>query len=317
MEFDSIDAEAVEFDVVRKGYDRLQVEDFRQKIGKSMARLEEQRKLAEVRSERTARELEDLRARAEATIQETVASRARMIAASQEGSVGETATGLTTGRATIEAQSIIEKATSHATSIHAEAEAVLAGAMSTSAKIHNDRNQVLGTVDAERTALIAAADEEADAIRAAALEDAERAREEAIAGADEIRRLARADASALVEDARQQSAEIAAAADRQRDQILARAERSAASVGKPPSEAGMPIPEPAQPFAAPARSDDLDEIAIDLREDANEDELEPAIRAERASRYRSRSANLPSLGDDARSVIGSLESLRSKEPEDD
>lgn len=320
MEFEAIDVETFKFDVVRKGYDRLQVEDFLQKISTSMARLEERRKLAEVRSERAARELEDLRGRADATIQETVASRARMIAASPEDPtdpMGETATGLTAGQATIEAQNIIEQATSHATSIHAEAEAVLASAMSTSAKIHTDRNQVLGSVDAERAALIATAGEEADAIRAAALEDAERAREEANARADEIRRLARADASALVDDARQQSAEIAAAADRQRDQILARAEGSGASVGDPPSEAETPIPEPAHPFAAPDRSDDLDEIAVDLREDANESELEPAIRRQRASRYKSRSANLPSLGNDAGSVIGSLESLRSKEPEDE
>lgn len=313
MEFESIDVETFKFDVVRKGYDRLQVENFLQKISTSMARLEERRKLAEVRSEQATRELEDLRARAETTIQDTVAARARMIAASTErpndDPVVSAAPGLTAGQATIEAQQIIEQATSHATSIHAEAEAVLASALSTSAKIHSERDVVLGSVDAERAALIAAAAEEADAIRAVALEEAELTRAEANARADEIRRLARADASALVEDARNQSAEIAAAADRQRDQILARAARPGALVGEPTSDAGPP--------AVPSHADDADKIAIDLREDAAQHALEPALRSERASRYKSRSANLPSLGDNAGSVIGSLESLRSKESKDE
>jgi cell division septum initiation protein DivIVA len=304
MEFESIDVEAYKFDVVRKGYDRLQVEDFLQKISKAMARLEERRKLAEVKSEQAARELEDLRARAEITIQETVAARARMIAASAERPKDDPVVApkpwltadqatmkpwLTADQATMEAQQIIEQATSQATSIHAEAEAVLASALSTSAKIHGERDEVLDSVGAERAALIAAASEEADAIRTAALEEAELARAEAHARADEIRRLARADANALVEDARKRSAEIAA---------------------------GATIPETAAPATAARYADDTDSISVDLREGAAEHELESANRTERASRYKSRSAHLPSLGDDAGSVIGSLDSLRSKEARD-
>ncbi len=293
MEFESIDVETYKFDVVRKGYDRLQVEDFLQKISKVMARLEERRKLAEVKSEQAARELDDVRARAEISIHETVAARARMIAASPERPKDDPVVapkpGLTAGQATIEAQQIIEQATSQATSIHAEAEAVLASALSTSAKIHSERDEVLDSVGAERAALIAAASEEADAIRAAALEEAEFARAEAHARADEIRRLARADANALVADAKERSAEIAA---------------------------GARVPETTAPGAMPRYADDADEISIDLREDASEHERAPANRSQRASRYQSRSAHLPSLGDDAGSVIGSLDSLRSKEAGD-
>ncbi len=291
MEFESIDIETFRFDVVRKGYDRLQVENFLQKISNSMARLEERSKLAEVRSELAAREVEDLRARAETTIQETVAARARMIAASPErqvNSVAEAPSGLTAGQATIEAQNIIEQANSHATSIHAEAEAVLADALSASSKIHGQRDEVLGSVGAERATLIAAASEEADDIRAAALEDAKATKAAANAKADEVRRLARADASSLIEDARKNSSEHAA-----------------------------PAPAMAIPFATPSYAEESDEIAIDLREDATERELEHAVPTERASRYKSRSANLPSLGDDAGSVIGSLEALRAKEPTDE
>ena len=35
MEFESIDVETFRFDVVRKGYDRLQVEDFQNKVSKN------------------------------------------------------------------------------------------------------------------------------------------------------------------------------------------------------------------------------------------------------------------------------------------
>ncbi len=153
MEFESIDVENHSFDVVRKGYDRLQVEDFLTKVSRSMSRLEERRKLAEVRTEKAERELDEVRARAETTIQETVTARAQLLASapdSTDGSGTDDVAVYATERAQIEAQQIIEKATNHATSIHAEAEAVLAGALSTSAKINDDRTEVLGSVSAER-----------------------------------------------------------------------------------------------------------------------------------------------------------------------
>jgi cell division septum initiation protein DivIVA len=303
MEFESIDVENYAFDVVRKGYDRLQVEDFLTKISRSMARLEERRKLAEVRTEKAERELDEVRTRAETTIQETVAARAQLLGStpSSQAAGSEDAAVYATERAQIEAQQIIDKANHHATSIHAEAEAVLAGALSTSAKINDDRTEVLGSVSAEREDLMNAAREEADKIRTAAVEEAERTKAEAATRAEEIRREAESDATELLNEARVRSVEITASAERNREELLASAQRSRSAA------AATALP------GAGADTDDAELIAVDLRDDPADRELEPLVREPRASRYKSRSANLPHLGDDASSVIGGLESLRTKD----
>jgi len=303
MELESIDVENYSFDVVRKGYDRLQVEDFLTKISRSMARLEERRKLAEVRTEKAERELDEVRSRAETTIQETVAARAQLLGStpSSQATGSEDVAVYATERAQIEAQQIIDKANHHATSIHAEAEAVLAGALSTSARINDDRTEVLGSVSAEREDLMNAAAEEAVKIRTAAIEETERTKAEAATRAEEIRREAESDATELLNEARARSVEITASAERNREELLASAQRShAAAAETAPSGAG-------------ANTDDAELIAVDLRDDPADRELEPVVREPRASRYKSRSANLPHLGDDAGSVIGGLESLRTKD----
>jgi cell division septum initiation protein DivIVA len=298
MEFESIDVENYSFDVVRKGYDRLQVEDFLTKIARSMARIEERMKLAEVRTEKAERELAEVRARAETTIQETVAARAELLASTADarhaGSETDDVAVYSTERAQIEAQQIIEKANHHASSIHAEAEAVLAGALSTSSKINDDRTEVLGSVSAEREDLLKATREEADRIRTTAIEEGERTKAEAATRAEEIRRQAESDATELISEARARSVEITESAERNRAELLASAERSQAATSDPDTE-------------------DADVIAVDLRNDATDREVEAVHRTPRASRYKSRSANLPHLGDDAGSIIGDLESLRSKD----
>jgi len=316
MEFESIDIENYSFDVVRKGYDRLQVEDFLTKISRSMARLEERRKLAEVRTEKAERELDEVRARAETTIQETVAARAQLLASTPNSHVAEgTDDGAlyTTERAQIEAQQIIEKANNHATSIHAEAEAVLAGALSTSAKINDDRTEVLGSVSAERELLIGAAREEADRIRTAAVEEAERAKAEAATRAEEIRRQAESDATEMLSEARVRSIEITESAERNREELLASVKRARAAAADTGSRAGDPLIDRAPAPGADPDTDERELIAVDLRDDPADRELEPVLREPRASRYKSRSANLPHIGDDAGSVIGGLESLRKKD----
>lgn len=317
MEFESIDAENFSFDVVRKGYDRLQVEDFLTKVSRSIARLDERRKLAEVRTEHAERELAEVRTRAETTIQETVAARAELIAstaamAGADNQEGSPAPAMSTNRATIEARQIVEQATDHAASIHAEAEAVLTGALSTSAKISDDRNEVLGSVQAERDALIAEATQEAEAVRIAAVKEAERTKAEAANRADEIRRQAESDATDLMSEARSRGLEITSIAERNREELSMAAKRPRAqSTTVDPStdepvldEAPSPMPEP--------DADELDQIAVDLRGEPSLWEVEPEEREERASRYKSRSANLPSLGKEAGSVIGGLDSLRTK-----
>ncbi len=316
MEFESIDVENYSFDVVRKGYDRLQVEDFLTKISRSMARLEERRKLAEVRTEKAERELDEVRARAETTIQETVAARAQLLASTPTSHVAagtDDGAVYATERAQIEAQQIIEKANHHATSIHAEAEAVLAGALSTSAKINDDRTEVLGSVSAERENLLSAAREEADTIRTAAVEEAERTKAEAATHAEEIRRQAESDATELLSEARVRSVEITESAERNRDELLASAKRARAAAADTASPAREPFIDHAPAPEADPDTDEADLIAVDLRDDPSDREFETVLREPRASRYKSRSANLPHLGDDAGSVIGGLESLRKKD----
>lgn len=76
---------------------------------------------------------------------------------------------------------------------------------------------------------------------------------------------------------------------------------------------GDPLVDPTPALADDQDAGDPDLISVDLRDDPADHEPEPARRAPRASRYKARSANLPSLGDDASSVIGGLESLRTKD----
>jgi cell division septum initiation protein DivIVA len=317
MEFESIDVENYSFGVVRKGYDRLQVEDFLTKISRSMARLEERRKLAEVRTEKAERELDEVRARAETTIQETGAARAELLASTPDTRHAAAGTDdvavYATERAQIEAQQIIEKANHHATSIHAEAEAVLAGALSTSARINDDRTEVLGSVSAEREDLINTARDEADEIRTAATEGAERTKAEAATRAEEIRQQAESDATELLSEARARSVEITTNAERNREELIASAERSRAAMPDPVRSRGESLVDPGPAPVQDSDTEDADLISLDLRDDEADRELEPVRRKPRASRYKSRSANLPHLGDDAGSVIGGLESLRTKD----
>ncbi len=313
MNLEAIDVEVKTFDVVRRGYDQMQVAEFLKKVGDAMARLEDRIKIAEVRSEHLDRELRDVRTRAESTIQETVLARAELIKAAAEGSPstgGGAAQAPSVELSTIEAQQIIEQATRHAAAIQAEAEAVLQGALSTSSKINEDRDELLGSVEAERLALLAAAEAEAEAIRAAAREEAESARAHGAMRAREIRSEAEAEAEAMILMAEKRSSEIVAAAERKWSESVSEAPMSSLEARGARGEAES---KPDEPAAEKAGSDDAEELTVDLREEKRSRTPEPAGRATRTSRYKSRSANLPRLGDDASSVIGSLDSLRSKE----
>ena len=316
MEFESIDVETYRFDVVRKGYDRLQVEDFQNKVSKVMARLEERRKLAEVRTDKAERELEEARTRAAKTIQETVVARAHEISPA-EAATGAADLGhgeaFTADQAHMQAQEIISQANDHASSIHAEAEAVLTGALNTSARINDERSDLLGSVDATRVSLIADAAEEAEAIRMAAAADAERVRAESAILAERIRHQAESDAADLVADARERSLAVTATAERQSADLLASAKRAQLQVAETGDVPGGPLHDPVTAPAGASDMDDPERVSIDLRDEPPARELQPADREPRASRYKSRSANLPHLGDDAGSVIGSLEHLRTKD----
>jgi DivIVA domain-containing protein len=321
MELASTDIENKTFDVVRKGYDREQVALFLEKVGDAMSRTDERRKIAEVRAEQLEREFHDLKTRADSTIKETVAARVRLLdtKAGDAPAAGiKPSSTVLVNQARIEAQQIIEQANVRATAMQAEAEAVIEGALASSAKINQERSDLLGSTEAERTGLIAAATEQAAAIRDEATQVVEIARADAAGYAAEVRHKAEADADRMTIEARMRAREITANAELQRDDLVASIENSRTRLGEIDQRVTTSAPadalEPSDHGFDP--SDELNQVTVDLRRDSDLEEPVPATRSSRTSRYKSRSANLPHLGDDAASVIGSLGSLRRKTERD-
>jgi len=229
MELDSTDVEARTFDVVRKGYDRTQVGEFLAKVSASMSRTDERRKIAEVRSEQLEREFRDLKTRADATIQETVAARVRLLDKKSKDSPATAVQPSSTAvvnQAKIEAQQILEQANVRATALQAEAEAVIEGALATSAKINDERSDLLGSTGAERIGLIASATEQADDIRNEAQQAREHTKAKAAGAAAEVRHKAELDADRLLAQARTSAQKITASAEQQRDDLLTSIDQS-------------------------------------------------------------------------------------------
>ena len=323
MELDSTDVEAKTFDVIRKGYDQAQVRAYLEKVSGSMSRTDERRKIAEVRAEQLEREFRDLKTRADATIQETVAARVRLLddktgnAPVSEFKPSSTAV---VNQAKLEAKQILEQANVRASALQAEAEAVIQGALETSSKINHERDDLLGSTEAERTGLIAAATEEANAITGEAMLAAEHTKAEIARQAAEIRHKAEVDADRMTVDARTRARKMMAEAEQQRDDLLVSVEQSLHRLDEIDHRS-----EPSEFADAPRTIEDagdatqeLEKLTVDLREepaweDSERDEPITTTRASRTSRYKSRSANLPHLGDDAASVIGSLGNLRTKD----
>jgi len=321
MELDSTDVEAKKFDVVRKGYDQTQVREFLEKVSDDMSRTDERRKIAEVRAEQLEREFREVKTRADASIQETVAARVRLFdknaAAAPAPLPSSTAV---VNQAKIEAQQILEQANVRASGLQAEAEAIIQGALATSSKINHERDDLLGSTEAERTGLIAAAAAEASAITGEAMLAGEHVKAEAALHAAEILERAEADANRVAKEAKVQARTITSEAEQQRDDLLISVEQSRHRL-----EEVNRVVEPTEPVDVPEATEDvsdateeLEQIAVDLREEPvwDEDDWDESITTERksrSSRYKSRSANLPHLGDDAASVIGSLGNLRTKD----
>ena len=342
MELDSTDVEAKTFDVVRKGYDRGQVTGFLEKVSDSMSRTDERRKIAEVRAEQLEREFREVKARADSTIQETVAARVRLLDAKSKDSPTarvQPSTTAVVNQAKIEAQQILEQANVRAGALQAEAEAVIEGALATSAKINEERSDLLGSTEAERIGLIAAATEQADEIRTEAMQVGEHARADAAGTAAEVRHKAEIEADRLMAETRTRAEEITARAEQQRDDLLASIDQSRSRLDQidhlVESAESLEPAAPLEPADAQLTDDltvdaseELEQMTVDLRAEPTADESdldkpnwdesdwdEPieTVRSSRTSRYKSRSANLPHLGDDAASVIGSLGKLRSKD----
>ncbi|MCL1692835.1 MAG: DivIVA domain-containing protein [Actinomycetia bacterium] len=323
MELDSTDVEAKTFDVVRKGYDQTQVGEFLERVGDAMSRTDERRKIAEVRAEQLEREFHEVKARADATIQETVAARVRLLDQKSAGTPASAAKPSSTAlvnQAKIEAQQILEQANVRATALQAEAEAIIEGALATSSKINHERDDLLGSTEAERTGLIAAAATEASAITGEAMLAAEHEKAEAARHIAEIRHKAEADADRLAADAKTRALKITAKAEQQRDDLLISVEQSRHRLEEidhvvEVSET-IDAPEPTEDVSD--ATEELEQLTVDLREqsipeDPFEDDAIATERTSRPSRYKARSANLPHLGEDATSVIGSLGNLRAKD----
>ncbi len=321
MELDSTDVEAKKFDVVRKGYDQTQVREFLEKVSDEMSRADERRTIAEVRAEQFEREFRDVKTRADATIQETVAARVRLFDKNAEAAPSPTPSSTAVvNQAKIEAQQILEQANVRASSLQAEAEAIIQGALSTSSKINDERDDLLGSTEAERTGLIAAAATEASAITGEAMLAGEHVKAEAALHAAEILEAANVDANLLTTEAKVRARTITAEAEQQRDDLLISVEQSRHRLEELDrvAESAEPVDVPGATEDASNATEELEQITIDLREEpvSEEPEWDEPItteRSSRSSRYKSRSANLPHLGDNASSVIGSLGNLRTKD----
>ena len=325
MELDSTDVEAKKFDVVRKGYDQTQVAEFLERVSDSMSRTDERRTIAEVRAEQLEREFREVKVRADATIQETVAARVRLLDDTPDDTPvtkSQPSGTAVVNQAKIEAQQILEQANNRASALQAEAEAVIQGALETSSKINHERSDVLGSTEAERIGLIAAATEAAATITGAAMLAAEQARADAAIMAAEIRHKAESDADRFTADAQVRARDITTQAEQQRDELLLDIEQSRVRLEQVDHRvAASESVAPSEPGDTPASSEDFDDAAEELERitvDLSERPKLPkepitAARGSRTSRYKSRSANLPHLGDDAASVIGSLGKLRTKE----
>ncbi len=113
---------------------------------------------------------------------------------------------------------------------------------------------------------------------------------------------------------------ITAKAEQQRDDLLISVEQSRHRLEEIDHvvEASETIDAPEAIEDASDATEELEQITVDLREEPIQEDFEwdepiTTERSSRTSRYKSRSANLPHLGDDAASVIGSLGSLRTKD----
>ncbi|MEA3509926.1 MAG: DivIVA domain-containing protein [Actinomycetota bacterium] len=321
MELDSTDVEAKKFDVVRKGYDQAQVRAFLEKVSDELSRTDERRKIAEVRAEQLEREFHEVKARADATIQETVAARVRLLDENTAPAPAPLPSSTAVvNQAKIEAQQILEQANVRASGLQAEAEAIIQGALSTSSKINHERDDLLGSAEAERTGLIAAATAEASAITGEAMLAGEHVKAEAALHAAEILAVAEVDANRLKTEAKTRARTITSEAEQQRDDLLLNVEVSRHRLKEldhvTESTESADVLRPTED--ASDATGELEQIAVDLREEPGWEESEwdepiTTERKSRTSRYKSRSAKLPHLGDDASSVIGSLGSLRTKE----
>ncbi len=178
-----------------------------------------------------------------------------------------------------EAERIISAANDQAIHVRQRAETALEDALATTALIEEDQQRLLDEAEADRTRLLAEAEARAERIVAEAREVATKTRADAQRFAEELRELTAAETIELVDYAKRMAATILDAAG------------------------GAELVEDT-------------ELTIDLRKPLiaeTDDQPGSGLGGTRPSRYESRSARLPQIGDEgANEAIDSVESLRER-----
>lgn len=332
MELLPSDVEAQTFRVAKKGYDPDEVHEFLKRVGRQMSTLEERAKIAAVRAdqlERKARELEQSQSNVADAYRDALETRKRLIREAEEeaGRIrdsdgdGGDFHAPTMEHAELEGQRIVAQAKLEAERTHTAAETVLQRALAASDRIETETQRILDE-----------AREDAETIRDEARVEAEALRSDAAAQLAEQRTGLEDDQRDLIRRVRALQAEVAAL-EAQRDAaaeappVVHEPAAAEAAVTDEPTDA--PTPEPAAPrmaggplrepmMGAPASLDTATEVVVDVRDEdavavdlAETDEESPEP-ARKQSRYMSRSAKLPHIGDNAGSVLGSMKSLRKK-----
>ncbi len=277
MELGSADLDRRTFDIKRKGYDRAQVSLFLHHAAAAMEDLEASARSGQLRVEQLEREMRDVHVSAANGFHQAVASRALR---SQAAAPAARAVGATE-RATVEAARVGADAEEHTQRLRAEAEALLRAALATAAAIEAEQQRLDVAADKERQALLAEAQTEADLVVGEAKIAAGAARAEAQRFAQELRELTATETIELVSYAKAMAAAILGGAE--------------------PDDVTISVED--------------HNVAIELHDPApateKEEPVTEGLGGVRPSRYEARSANLPSIGDEAAaSAIDSVESLR-------
>lgn len=319
------------FTIVRRGYDREEVHRFLGRVGLQMSGSSEEARASSIRADQLEAEILEVRRSADQVIAACYEARSQpagQAEADERTPVAERGTAtvpppppcpMSDQPVSIEAMQILAKAHKD----EAAADAVLQGALA-----------ACGRVETEAEDILAAARAEAHQIRAEAERDRERARGEAAQSAAELRRSLEDEQRDLLRRVRQLKGHLAGLEDQKtRQQAAAAAVPRQLPAAEP---AGTHVAPPVQPLeprpdwgkgATPddvavaidvSVSGDRDQnIAIDLSGAAHpvhsEPELEPVPAAAKPSRYKTRSANLPRIGEAASSVLGDMHSLRRSE----
>lgn len=312
MELLPSNVEEKTFNVARKGYNREEVREFLRGVGWEIVGLSERATIAAVRADQLEREILEVRQSADKVAgayhealearhklladAEAEAAQIRAAANGDEAIPVPTRPQMTEQQASIEAQQILAEAREQAHRKEAAADAVLQRALAASERVETETQEIFAEARAE-----------VDEMRAEAERDGERIRSEASRSATERH-------GALEDEKRDLLRRV-----RDLQAALTDLEEQKTRDGASASEA-KPKPEKKAKFrdvAASAANNGDKNITVDLTGAADEtqSEPEPASVAAKAkpSRYTTRSANLPHIGEGASSVLGDMNSLRRKD----